>query len=298
MPRVSIVIPAYNPGHYLDLAIQSVVAQTFTDWELIVVDDGSAEDLSYIGEKYSAVKMIRQSNQGASVARNAGILASSGRLIAFLDSDDLWEPTKLEHQITLMNANPNAGLCHTSFQIINAQGAVTGPGFQGYDKDYNELLMGCGICASTVIVRRECLAASGLFDPFCPPVEDYDLWLKLSRYYSICRVESNQAFYRIHSQNISGNYAKMLRKQTEILNHHILLAKSQNDRGTLQAAYKGKQRARALYGVQAFDSARRSLREHKLKSFAKHLFFALKHSPKYAITSLVSHKAKSKHPAI
>ena len=292
-PKVSVVIPAYNPGPYLDLAIQSVLAQTLTEWEVIVVDDGSAEDLSRIGQEYPQVKLMRQSNRGASVARNAGILASSGEFIAFLDADDLWEPTKLERQVALMNANLDAGLCHTSFQIINADGEVTGPGFQGYDKDYKELLTGCGICASTVLVRRECLAASGLFDPFCPPVEDYDLWLKIARDYELCRVQSNLAFYRIHGRNISGNYVKMLQMQTSILNRHAALAKSANDHAAFQAARAGKQRARTLYGVQAYDHARSALRERRLKSFVGHLFFALTYAPNYTASSLLFREKKT-----
>src|SRR5690349_8602684 len=99
MARVSVIMPAYNPGRYLDLAVQSVIDQSFKDWELVIIDDGSTQDISYIAGKHSAIRLIRQDNLGLSIARNVGILSSTGEYIAFLDADDLWQPTKLERQV-------------------------------------------------------------------------------------------------------------------------------------------------------------------------------------------------------
>ena len=98
MPAVSIVIPCFNRAEYLRLALSSVCAQTFTDWECIVVDDGSTEDLSFAMDIDPRIRLFRQRNMGISAARNRGIFGSIGSYIAFLDSDDLWMPEKLALQ--------------------------------------------------------------------------------------------------------------------------------------------------------------------------------------------------------
>ena len=104
MPRASIIIAAYNPGPFLDATVQSVIAQSFSDWELIVVDDGSQQDIGHVAALHPAITMFRQENRGLSVARNVGIERSSGELVAFLDQDDLWFPCKLEEQVKQMAA--------------------------------------------------------------------------------------------------------------------------------------------------------------------------------------------------
>ena len=104
MSEVSVVIPAYNPGSYLQSTLDSLAAQTFTAWEAVIVDDGSTEDLSWVDDYDARVRRQRQENAGLSAARNAGISASSAPLVAFLDADDLWMTTKLigdiEHPLT------------------------------------------------------------------------------------------------------------------------------------------------------------------------------------------------------
>src|SRR5438128_1933814 len=99
MPRVSVIIPAYDPGPYLEEALQSVIAQTYTDWEAIVVDDGSKQDLSFVAQMHPKIRYIRQDNAGVSAARNRGIAESTGEFIALLDADDLWLPEKLARQV-------------------------------------------------------------------------------------------------------------------------------------------------------------------------------------------------------
>ena len=122
MPDVSVIIPAYNPGFYLDEAVQSVIAQTFTDWECIVVDYGSTEDLSRVEKMDPRVRLIRQPNRGAQAARHNAILGSRGDLVAFLDHDDIGFSEKLEKQIALMRENPEIVFCHTGLDVIDAEG--------------------------------------------------------------------------------------------------------------------------------------------------------------------------------
>src|SRR5262245_18337780 len=103
MPKVSIVIPAYNPGSYLRAALESVHRQSFRDWEVSVIDDGSREDLTWISREFPKAILVRQANRGASVARNNGILRTTGELIAFMDQDDVWSDQKLERQVAVMD---------------------------------------------------------------------------------------------------------------------------------------------------------------------------------------------------
>ena len=132
MPTVSVVIPAYNSGPYLDGAVQSVIAQTFTDWECIVVDDGSTEDLSRVEKMDPRVRLIRQENRGTAAARNNAILHSVGEFIAFLDHDDRWMPGRLESMVGVIRADPLAGAA--------AQSQATMPCAEGCY--YNEFMVG------------------------------------------------------------------------------------------------------------------------------------------------------------
>ncbi|MEJ2283153.1 MAG: glycosyltransferase family A protein, partial [Desulfobacterales bacterium] len=113
-PLVSVIIPTFNRGWIIQEAIDSVLAQDFTDFELILVDDGSTDDTGQILEAYGRdLTVYRQSNRGVSAARNRGIAAATGRLIAFLDSDDLWLPRKLSSQVDFFNSNPDAVINQT-----------------------------------------------------------------------------------------------------------------------------------------------------------------------------------------
>ena len=288
MPLVSIIIPVFNPGPYLSLAVASVLNQTYKDWELIVIDDGSSEDLSYVKSQYPQTKLIRQENSGQSVARNLGIRNSQGTYIALLDQDDLWEPSKLDEQVARMEANVLLGLCHTDFDIVDMNGRRIAEGFRGYNKNYLELLKGCGICASTCLIRRDSLGCVGYFDPFLAPVADYDLWLKIARYYEIARVPERLASWRSHERNDSGNYWKMYTYHILVLQKHLKFAQLQGDDAAVGAARDGIKRAGALFGAQALDEARASLRTKDLRSFAKHCSYTFLLNPKFLLRSVAS----------
>ena len=181
MPKVSVILPVYNPGSYLRPAVESVIAQTYEDWELLVIDDGSPEDISWVQGFHPKVTLLRQKNRGVSSARNFAIDRSSGELIAFIDQDDLWMPHKLAEQVPLMDAQREAVFCHSQMEFIDAAGKASGLGWGGGYKNYEELLDGCGVCLSSVLIRRDILFATGLFDPFYLYSQDYDIWLKAAR---------------------------------------------------------------------------------------------------------------------
>jgi glycosyltransferase involved in cell wall biosynthesis len=203
-----VVIPVYNVDRYLPEAIQSVVEQTLTDWELIVVDDGSRNDISAVVGFFPQVRLIRTPHQGSSVARNVGILETSSEYIAFLDADDIWKPDKLRVQIDEMDRSRDVGLCFTNYDRMDAAGTTLwkeceiDPG-----SSYSTLLkFKCIQSASAVVVRRSALALSGLFDPLYYRCQDYDLWLKLARLSKVLYIPSSLYLYRTHDSNVSLRY--------------------------------------------------------------------------------------------
>jgi glycosyltransferase involved in cell wall biosynthesis len=285
-PHVSVIVPAFNPGAYLGAAVRSVLAQSFEDWEMVVIDDGSTEDISQQVPSDPRIHIRRQQNLGLARARNAGIHCSRGTWLAFLDADDLWLPTKLQRQIDLLEERPDVALCDTRFEMINEHGEVVGPGYQGYHKSYLDLLTGCGICVSTVIVRKTCVDEVGLFDVDVAGCEDYDMWLKISRKFELARVESCQAQYRIHPQNMSRNYAMMYKNFKRVLRKHQVLARSANDVPATRAVSVGFERASDLFASQAIDQARQAFRKKKLLSALGHLEAAFKMNPRALVKSL------------
>ena len=157
MPKASVIIPAFNRAELLRETLDSVLAQTFTDWECVVVDDGSSEDLSFAGTLDPRIRLIRQPNQGVSVARNRGIAHSTGGLIAFLDSDDLWLPAKLEKQVAAMDADPTIGLCHTDYAVLDQNGnKIFLPTGAGRLVDFHTMLSFGPTFPTTTAARRNC----------------------------------------------------------------------------------------------------------------------------------------------
>ena len=217
MPRIAIVIPTYNPGPYLAVAVDSVIAQSFDDWEMIVVDDGSPEDVSCVARMDPRIRLLRKVNGGQAEARNFGIAQSESEFVAFLDQDDRWHPEKLQRQLDALMRQPQAAACHTQFELIDASGSVTAAGF-GRCQTFHELLAGSGIAgSSTVMGRRAAIVDMGGFQRIDEPAEDYGLFLRLSRQRPMCFVESVEAQYRVHGKNQTSNYARLFVGQREML---------------------------------------------------------------------------------
>ena len=185
-PTVSVVIPAYNAAWCVGKAIASVLAQDYSDRELIVVDDGSTDGTAAVLASYgSAIRVITQSNGGMSSARNAGIRAASGEFIAFLDSDDWWLPGKLGLQIELMRSRPELGFCSCAARVEDTDGRLLNlwqcTQWQGsflahlFQNGANVP----GSC-SAVLARRSLVDSVGAFDETLRGVEDPDLWIRLA----------------------------------------------------------------------------------------------------------------------
>jgi len=184
MPWVSIIIPTYNRRDFLREAIRSVLEQSFRDFELIVVDDGSDDGTREMIQREfpGLLTYLYQENQGVSRARNRGLELAQGEFVAFLDSDDLWLPRKLERQMAFMQSHPKAQICYTD-EIWIRRGVRVNPKkkhakYSGWI--YPRCLPLCIISPSSALMRRGLLEEVGGFDEELPVCEDYDLWLRIS----------------------------------------------------------------------------------------------------------------------
>jgi glycosyltransferase involved in cell wall biosynthesis len=215
-PAVSVIIPAYNYGHYLAGALESVLGQTTGDLEVFVIDDASTDDTPEVVRRYlgdARVHYERIDHAGVSAAKNTGIRLSQAPFVAFLDADDLWLLTKLERQLALFRADPDLGVAYTRRLLINEHGeelVYNQPTF--YRGNVLEPLFRVNfVCQSSAMVRRPVFDAVGMFDERCPPVEDYDLWLRAALRYRFDYVDEPLVKYRTgHASLSSRNAGKLL----------------------------------------------------------------------------------------
>jgi GT2 family glycosyltransferase len=187
MPFVSVVIPTFNRSTVLSRAIESVIQQYYRDFELLIVNDGSTDDTPQLLSRYEKyLKVVHQKNSGVSAARNAGVRASSGELIAFLDSDDEWLHEKLEKQVQHFRSVGYL-ISHTDEIWLNKGNPVrqrTKHAKQG-GLFFKRALERCLISPSSVIITRTLFDKIGLFDESLPAAEDYDLWLRITARFAI-----------------------------------------------------------------------------------------------------------------
>lgn len=222
MPKVSVVIPTYNAVAYLIKTLESVFNQTFTDFEVIVIDDGSSDRTveSVCNLTNPNLKIVTQTNQGVAVARNKGIELACGEYIAFLDSDDLWHPTKLEKQVQCLDANPDVGLVNTWIENIDEQGnalsIVQAPEVEGkvWSQIVEENII---LCGSVPLIRRSCFEKVGVFDPHLFSAEDWDMWIRLAANYSFALIREPLVLYRQHLKSKSNNLDKHLFYRLKII---------------------------------------------------------------------------------
>ena len=216
-PLVSVVMAAKNYARFLPEAVDSVIAQSFRDWELVVIDDGSSDRTPEAVRPYLAdprVRYFRSDTLGQPRAKNLGIRLSRGELVAFLDADDAWEPTKLEKQLALFEAKPEVGVVFCRRSLMDEEGRplpaknAAGPprGFvlpQMFTQNF--------VCFSSCVVRREVFSRVGAFDPQWDLAIDYDLWLRVAKFYAFDFVDEELVRYRTGH----GNLSKKLRDRVD-----------------------------------------------------------------------------------
>jgi glycosyltransferase involved in cell wall biosynthesis len=188
MPLVSVIVPTYNRAHVLDRAVRSVLEQTLRDFELIVVDDGSTDSTPQVlGGFDHKLRVVSQENRGVSAARNAGIAAARGELLAFLDSDDEWTAEKLGRQTALFRRSNPFFICHTDELWMRNGKEVPQKGIHRKQGGwfFERALERCLISPSSVMISRALLDQVGVFDEDLRAAEDYDLWLRVTAFHPV-----------------------------------------------------------------------------------------------------------------
>jgi len=210
MPRVSVVIPTYNSSDLVVQAVASVLAQSYADYEIIVVDDGSTDNTRNVLAPYAdRIRYVWQENQERSAARNRGIRLACGELVAFLDADDVWLSGHLEQHVTALDDNPEAVLAYSSVQFIDTDGLPTK--YHGHphlgavggqtvvQSAYPRLCFGCAMFTCGVVVRRSAFDRAGLFDTHLNLGEDWEMWIRLARQGAFVYVPRVLSQYRVEN---------------------------------------------------------------------------------------------------
>ena len=194
-PLVSIILPTYNRADFLGRSIISVLNQQFANFELIIVDDASVDNSKEVIAVFDDQRIIylkHERNLGGSAARNTGIRAAQGDFIAFQDSDDEWYPEKLEKQIKIMiETPPNVGVVYTGFLRVQGENKEYIPGPEIQIKEGNifrELLKGNFVTTQAVLVKKECFQKAGMFDETLPRLQDWELFLRIAKFYEFCYI--------------------------------------------------------------------------------------------------------------
>lgn len=210
MARVSVIIPSYNRAHLIGETIESVLRQTFSDLELIVVDDGSTDNTAEIVRAYDGpIRYVFQNNQGRSRARNAGYNLSQGEYVCFLDSDDVLAPQMLEQLVALLDSNDELGFAYSDYQFVDQSGALLPKPevFRAHPLQrgniFRHLLYFDFIPPSTVLARSSSIEDAGLFEPSLEPAEDLDWLLRMSRRCATDYVAEPLCSFRKHEGSTS-----------------------------------------------------------------------------------------------
>jgi glycosyltransferase involved in cell wall biosynthesis len=230
MPKVDVIIPAYNAARYLPTAIESVIAQTFEDWRIVLVDDGSTDNtaevvapfLQRLGPK---LNYIRKPNGGVTAARNTAIQASTAEFLAFLDADDLWLPCRLSESLKALAEWPQAGLAYGLVTHIDPEGRL-GETWEGNRRNAEGhiapyiYMRKVELPCVTVTLRRRCIDEVGIFDEAMRVTEDRDLWLRIALRYEVAFVPKVLAYYRVSPNSLSADSQQMLKAQLQFIRKH------------------------------------------------------------------------------
>ncbi|OPJ56515.1 glycosyltransferase [Alkalithermobacter paradoxus] len=209
MSKVSVIIPTYNYARFISNAIDSVLNQTYTNIEIIIVDDGSVDNTKYVLSQYTdVIKYYYQDNKGPASARNLGIKHSTGEYICFLDSDDAFIEDKIDIQLNEFSKNKNIGLIYSDFYISNNNldsiyRYYKCKSFKDHESAFKYLLYTNYINTSSVMLRRDCLFNVGLFNESYKYLEDYDLWIRLGMKYEFLYIDKPLVKTRAHFKSYS-----------------------------------------------------------------------------------------------
>ncbi|MBI4357836.1 MAG: glycosyltransferase family 2 protein [Candidatus Omnitrophica bacterium] len=212
MPKVSVITPTHNRCRLLPKAIESVRAQTFGDWELLVIDDGSVDSTAQVvGDwvgKDSRIKYIYQRNAGCAAARNRGLREAKGEYIAFLDDDDVFLPTKLEIQAQFLDEHSDYGFVYSDVDLVDQEGRYLRRTPAVPQRTFLEIIMGFEPPPTSLLIRRECFDHVGNFYTELRGTDDYDMWLRIATEFQFAYLPTQVALYVWHGHNLTRNQKK------------------------------------------------------------------------------------------
>jgi glycosyltransferase involved in cell wall biosynthesis len=272
---VSVVVPTFNRSAHIERALRSVISQTRPPEEIIVVDDGSTDGTpSLLRRDYPEVRLIEQDHRGVSAARNRGIRASKGSLVAFLDSDDEWLPNKLEKQIAAMARVPDRPLCHTDEIWVRRGRRVNQRNkHRKYGgRIFQHCLPLCVVSPSSAVLRTWLFESVGVFDESLPACEDYDFWLRLTARYPVLYLDEPLIVkYGGHEDQLSRRYWGMDRFRIRALEKILRDAElSADDRDAARAELRRKVELYARGARRRGKHEEASSYESKLSPLAKY----------------------------
>jgi glycosyltransferase involved in cell wall biosynthesis len=256
MPTVDVIIPAYNAAKYLPFAIESVMTQTFEDWRILLVDDGSTDNTAEVVAPYrerlgDKLKYIKQANGGLPAARNTAIRNSSSEYLALLDADDVWLPCRLTESLKCFEGHPRVGLAYGQISRIDQDGVVldthTNPQKHGEGNIAPHIYMRrVQLPCPTITFRRRCVDEVGMFDETMHATEDRDLWLRIALRYEVAVSRVVLAYYRVSAASMSTDPDRMLRAQKQFIEKHYGAAGCGRLARRVALSHIYKQRAEAL----------------------------------------------------
>jgi glycosyltransferase involved in cell wall biosynthesis len=263
-PAVSVVVTCFNYGRYVAGCLESVVAQTFDDFEIVVVDDGSTDDSAEIIRRYTAdprIRLIQQANGGQAKAKNVGVRASNGEFVAFLDADDEWEPDKIRRQMPLF-ADPAVGVVFSRMRCIDPQGTpiVLPPPVREMTprrgRVTSHLFIDNFVPFSSSVVRRAAFGAKAPFDETLPMGIDWDLWLRLSVVHSFDFIDAPLLRYRLgHPDQMSRQSEVRQTCSDRIMRRFVETYPTAISRSTINKGWAYTHRSRGLYYFQEDPSS-------------------------------------------
>ena len=305
-PKISIIIPAYNAERFLAATLNSILAQTISEWELLIIDDGSSDATVPISEKYASrdprIRVLSQANAGVSAARNFGYAQSSPttEFVCFLDADDVWEPNALKILRESLVSHPEAPAVYGLARYIDQAGAVLEPGVceshqqtrwgiengrvtrwpEDRPTDFTvEAVMERIMTAGTVLIRRSTLEISGLFDTSLRLWEDWDLWLRISRIGGLVFVNRLVLGYRRHEGNVSAQLEALEAGEWHV--RHRLLESLHDDPQNLQIARLGLQFRHRDEVKRRLKTIPALCRQRRIRSATRQTLSALKFGAAY-----------------
>jgi glycosyltransferase involved in cell wall biosynthesis len=277
MPEISVIIPAYNCTHTIRETLQSVLQQTFTDFEIIIINDGSTDNLvSVLSEFHDPrIRIFHYENGGLSIARNRGIDQATGPYLIFLDADDLWTPDKLESHFNLLEAHPEAAVAYSWMYFLDdeTKECITNVPTVRNGSVFMDLLKENFIAnGSNAFIRRSAIEQVGYFYQEFAGASDWDYWLRLAQNHEFILSPQRQVFYRQVKSSMSSNVEYMKTCMLTVIDKHVRSLDS-HQKLIRSKAWSG------IYVYCAKLSCERIQKDCKYSDFFAYLFQGFQHDP-------------------